>query len=270
MELGDKEIEKLQKYLNNKMSAVEKELFQKEINSSHQLKEFLNIFQQIDNFNDDEGWNLYQGDKTRLKEILLKFNNKETQEFSEKIKKFQKQDIESKTKKQSSWLKFVMGSGIAACLALLLYFTFFQSPNLNQLYLENSSWEELPSFTVKGDEFEKQKVTLEQLFKEKKYNDVIALSNEILNKSDILEPNILIYKGVSLLETNNFEDALQVFDSLIAHKNLIDYHKGYWYKALIYLKMGNQKETIKTLKYITTNKDYFNIKKAKSLLKKLK
>ncbi len=269
MKIKDKEMRKLQEYLTGEMNNDEKELFYFEIKNNPSLQEFLDIYEQIDSFNSQDKWNIYQGDKSLLKETVFLFKQDDVKEFSNKIK-FVKNKKNYLSLKRNNRFNFIAFAGIVAC-SVVLFFTFiFQQPdNLNNYFIENSKWDNLPSFTIKGDSLNGQKIDLEELFLNKEYEKVISLSTEIQNSSKYVDPDILIYKGIALLETNQYKLSLEVFDLLISKKNLIDYHKGYWYKSLVYFKMNNLPKAIETLNIIASNRDFFQHNKATKILEQL-
>lgn len=77
------------------------------------------------------------------------------------------------------------------------------------------------------------------------------------------------YKGLSLMELERFDKAIENFEYLFECE---DYFEGtpqvYWYMALCHLKLGNKQKTIELLETIAKSNGY-NYKKAKQMLKKL-
>ncbi len=127
----------------------------------------------------------------------------------------------------------------------------------------------MPSFIVRGETINKKKVKIEQLYDAKKYNQVIILCDSLLAFETPIDPNILIFKGLSQMAVNQHDEALKTFSSLIQNKNLIDFHKGYWYMALLYLKNNEKNNAIKTLKIIADNNTFYHHQDAIKILKKL-
>ncbi len=267
MKIDDSLIEKLERYLMDSMNLEERTLFQKEINNSEDLQEFIEIYNQIDNFEDDSKWNMYRGNNKKLKHAASLFNNKETLEFSQKLKDF-KNNYSSKTPtKKLSWKNIAMYSSVAASILFMFYTVFFQTQSLNDIYKQHNTWNELPSLSVKGETTANKKAKLEKLFLSKDYNATIKLAKKLIANSKNTEPNILLYLGISQMEINKHKEAIKTFDVLI-NSNTIDNHKGYWYKAMVYLKTDDKINAKKVFQKIVAN-DYFKKKQASKILKKL-
>ncbi len=105
-------------------------------------------------------------------------------------------------------------------------------------------------------------------FSEKKYQETIILCNKVLQNSETIQPNLLLYLGVSQLELSQYQDALSTF-SILEKSNAIDFHKAFWYKSLVYLKQENKEKAIVELQKIKENPNYFNHSEAKKILRKI-
>ncbi|WP_290702158.1 tetratricopeptide repeat protein, partial [Lacinutrix sp.] len=78
-----------------------------------------------------------------------------------------------------------------------------------------------------------------------------------------------LYLGVSQLELENYTEALKNFQKIIDSKTM-DQSKGYWYKALTYLKMDDRENAIKEFEISAYSPKHFNHVEARELLKELK
>lgn len=268
MKINETTLLKIEQYLNQEMNTLEKEDFEAEINNSNELKEFIELYYQIDDFEDAENWTLYEGNSERLKNASQLFLAKDVQEFSKKTTAFRDNYHTSKNKKKTPWLRLAIGSGLAACIVLLLFSTLFQSNNLIDLYHDNKSWNELPSLTIKGDTEKLDIANIELFFLEKKYKETIILCNRVIQNTETIQPNILLYLGVSQLELELYQDALNSF-SILENSTAIDFHKAYWYKSLVYLKQKNKEKASIELQKIVNNNAYFNHEKAINILRKI-
>ncbi len=268
MKLNDLLIEKLEKYLNDDMHHNERELFQEEINDSVDLQEFIEIYNQIDTFKNDTDWVAFKGDAKKLKQVTRLFQKSDTVAFSQKLKDFKSNYTDNNSTKKIKWQRIALFSSVAASIFFIFYSILFQTSNLSNIYEQHNSWDEIPSLSVKGNILESQKNKLEKLFLSKDYNASIILCKTILSSSQNIEPNILLYLGISQIETGNYNDALRTFSKLI-NTNTIDSHKGYWYKAMVYLKLNDKENTINTLQKIVSN-DYYMKNDASIILKEIK
>lgn len=269
MELQEEQLQKLEQFLNGTMDRTTLEAFQHDINKTPQLQEFIHIYQELNDLEDDTTWNVTSKNSARLKDVLSILQNKNIQEFSEKIKKHRQEMITTPAAtNRKTWLRPAIYSAIAACLALLVYVIIPKNETLATLYTTYSTWEELPSVLVKGDHNKVQKLAIEEAFNQKNFNKTILLTEQVIKGSQKVEANMLLYKGAAQLELNNFEAALKTYDTLIKSTS-IDNHKGYWYKALTYLKKGDRIKTVIALKEVLKTTSNYKYLEAKALLKAL-
>ncbi|MEM7185084.1 MAG: hypothetical protein AAF466_00390 [Bacteroidota bacterium] len=263
MEENEAQMEVLRRYLNGELSREEQAAFELEMAQSPSLQETVALHQQIDRFEDEEDWPDFEGDTSAIKAHIPLFEDDSTREFSEKLKNFR---ANSSANNQPRVPRWAWVSGIAACLALLLFLALPGSTSMDSLYVEHSSWEELPSLNVKGDPADE--AVIEQLFIQKKYTEVLSTIDQIQIDADTPVAALWLYEGVAQLELEQYENALKTFQKL-SNSDLIDHHKGYWYTAMVYLKKGDKESLISTLEHISQRQDYFRNKEAKELLKEL-
>jgi hypothetical protein len=260
--------EKLERYLNNQMAPDEKEQFEKEIAQSPELQELIEIHQQVTVLDDDAEWITFEGDVNEIKKNIPLFEDEETKAFAQKLREFRNDQVGATGRKSVVWKRLAVFSGVAASILLALFLTMQRGGDLDQLYVEHSSWNELPSLTVKGDPVS-ERAEVEQLFEQKKYVEVITKVRDISLNSEEKDIALLLYQGVSQLELNQYENALNTFTELTA-SNTIDHHKGYWYTAMVYLKQGKKELLIKSLEVVAANPKYYKHEEATALLKELK
>jgi hypothetical protein len=263
MQLNDATIKMLENYLNDNMSAEERALFEQEISTNKELKEFLNLNAAIDAFEDKNAWIDMNMNAKEIKSIAQKFRNADTIAFTNKVNSFHKSYSQKPKNRRNIMIAFAL---VAACSILILLWP--SSTNLNTVYANYSSWAELPSFMVKGDDLETQKIAMESAFKSKQYTDAIALCNTIINNSKTIEPSILIYKGIAQLELDKYEESIKTFTQLYT-SNTIDAHKGYWYISLVYAKQGNKELFIKALKKVSSNPTNYKYEEALKILQEI-
>jgi len=268
MELDDIQLEKLERFLNGQMDAAEKNAFQQEIDASIALQEFIGTYNQLDAFEDVDNWPFSRGND-RMKEAARLFLKKDTIAFASTLNEANFQYQEHSKQTRGLWQRFAIVGSVAACIALLLYVIFPSTPDLNKMYVDHSSWEELPSLAVKGDSTEINKVILEQVFQKEDYLESAAMSEQLLEESDFMDPTLLLYLGVSQLELDQFDAALQTFTTLI-ESNTLDAHKGFWYTSLVYLKQGNTEAAIEALEMVVSNKYNYKYSEARKMLKALR
>ncbi|MBL4662750.1 MAG: hypothetical protein JKY22_04150 [Flavobacteriaceae bacterium] len=258
----------LERYLNDQMTPEEKAQFEKEIDQSSELQELIELHEQVTVLDDEADWITYKGDVSEIKKKIPLFENEETKAFSKKLREFQNNQMQTTGRKPIVWKRLAVFSGVAASILLVLFFTIQRGDNLDQLYVAHSNWNELPSLTVKGNSVS-DRTEIEQLFILKKYTEVVSNVKKITINSEEKDATLLLYQGVSQLELDQYENALQTFTEL-TKSNTIDHHKGYWYIAMVYLKQGNKETLIESLEVITSNSTFYKHTDASDILKKLK
>lgn len=259
--------DQLERYLNDQMTPEEKLAFEQEIAQSPELQELIELHQQVTVLDDEAGWITFEGDVNEIKEKIPLFEDEETKAFSKKLRAIQNDQKGTSRGKSTVWRRLAVVSGVAASILLALFLTIKGGTDLDQLYVENSSWDELPSLTVKGDPVQ-ERAEVEQLFEQKKYAEVITNVRDISLKSNETDLALILYQGVAQLELDQYENALNSFAEL-TNSNTIDHHKGYWYTAMVYLKQGNKELLVESLEVVAANPTYYKHEEARALLKEL-
>lgn len=267
MELESDILLKLQQYLNDEMNEASRISFETEISNSKDLQEFIAIFNNIDNLEDDDSWISLEGETDELKRVAQLFRNNDTLEFSRKIKKLRgnSSEVDIKTRKPYTLALVTL---MVACLAAIFFFAFPKEIDMTQLYTNNSSWDELPSLVIKGTSTNEKRLEVERAFEDENFELAISLSEIIITNTTLVDANMQLYKGVSHLELNEFDKALEAF-TILTESNSIDNHKGYWYIALVYLKQENKARAIEALEQVTSFKENYKYERARDLLEEL-
>ncbi|MEM7086702.1 MAG: hypothetical protein AAF489_11000 [Bacteroidota bacterium] len=259
----------LERYLNDQMTPEEKAQFEKQIAQSPELQELVELHEQVNVLDDEADWITFEGDVNEIKEKIPLFEDEETKAFSKKLSEFKSNQMGATGRKSVVWKRLAVFSGVAASILLAVFLTLQTGGgDLDQLYVEHSSWNDMPSLTVKGD-LHLNKAIVEQLFQQKKYAEVITSVREISLNSEETDMALLLYQGVSQLELDQYENAINTFAE-ITSSNTIDHHKGYWYTAMVYLKQGDKTSLIKSLEVVAANPAYYKHTEAGNLLKELK
>ena len=230
-----------ERYLAGEMSFDEKLAFEKRITDDKDLKEHVLLSKKL----------VEKHEYAAFKKNLLSAEKKYLQNNKKRFNPFY-------------W------SVAAAAILLISIFSYYQSipVNLEKLYAVHSNKIEVPSFIVQGNNQQKALEEIEIAFKNKNYTKSIRLCDIQLETSSKSNPNILIYKGISLLNLNNEKGALIVFNKLKL-SDAIDASKGNWYEAITYMKLNNKAALKNSLEIIIKNPANYNYNKAKSILKSL-
>ncbi|WP_055447817.1 tetratricopeptide repeat protein [Lacinutrix mariniflava] len=273
MNFSEDILQQIEDYLNGTMTKAQTFAFETQIKENADLAKALGINKKMRLQYSDEEWDFVKDYKNRKKinelEVLLKSN--ELQDKKKAIQNagdlyFNKVKPENEIRRNKS-LPFL---AIAASIVLLIgYFTFFNNDLTNQeIYAQHNSWEELPSLVSRSETNSSLLSNGESAFINKDYKLAEEHFNAYVSNKKEVNINALLYLGVSQLELENYNSALKSFQKII-DSNTLDQSKGYWYKALVYLKMDDEKNTINTLNSIVKDSKNFNFVKAEKLLKEL-
>ena len=263
MELNDALVEQLERYLTQQMSAEEVVAFEEQIDSNADLREFLHLYKSLDTFEDEHDWPHLEIDTEEIKKIARKFREPDTVAFAQKVQQFHQ---ERNQKSSFARRSLIVMASIAAAF-LLFIFQFWPSDiTIDSVYDDHSSWDELPSFSVKGDTEDTLKIELENAFQSNNYEKVIVLADSIRSNTQTLVPNVMLYQGIAQLELDRFDEAIQTFTTL-SNSNALDAHKGYWYIALVYAKQGNFTKFKPAIKKVASDPTNYKYEEAVEILK---
>ena len=273
MSFSEDTLQQIEDYLNGEMTKEQTLAFESQINNNAELAKDLGINKKMRLQYSEEEWDFvkdYNNNK-KINELEAVLKSKEFQNKKEVIQNagdlyFNK----AKPKKEIRKKRKLPYLAVAALIVLLVgYFTFFNS-NLTttELYTQHNNWEELPSLVSRSETNTVLLTNGENAFVDKDYKLAEEHFNTYVSNKKEVDVNALLYLGISQLELENYNAALENFQRII-DSNTLDQSKGYWYKALVYLKMNDKGSAIKELNSIVKNSENFNFAKAEKLLKEL-
>ncbi len=274
MEFDNNIYEQIEAFISEKMGEGERKLFEAKIQSDKDLENEVELHRSLKNVIQNKKWHLTESvkDNKEFNQIKNSRRSKKYANIESSIQEAGDQYFENeiKPKGNKKWLYYI--SAVAAVVCIAFFINYYNSnQSTTSLYAEYSDWKDLPSLTVQNDN-ENILAHGEHLFFEAEYTKAIMIFSEELKDSSVqkqnLNPYILSYLGASYLELNDYQNAILTFDQLV-HSNTIDSSKGYWYKAMVYLKQGDKQKTEEQLRLVLQDERNFNFQKAKELLKKL-
>ena len=260
--MNNQDILLINKFIEGTLSEEEIVLYNKKIELDEAFREQTKFEIQMHHSLDEANWSFVEDINN---ENVLEYKKLLSEPKTIELKEILNNIVQEKTSKPQK--KFKVWYGIAAILLVCIsLFSLFINKEQEDLYAKYLDKSEIPSLAVRSVN-ENPLLTIQQLFEEERYDETLSLiSDSILSKS-YSRGTLLIIKGISLLETNQNEEALKNFDKLI-DSELIDGPKGYWYKALCYLKIDERDRCKSVLKHIIEN-NLYNREKAKKLLNEL-
>lgn len=255
-------------YLDNNMSEIERNAFEQELKGNKLLQEYLAINKEMAKQYSDSDWQFLEQPNTSDVNVLEDYlKSDDINKLKEAIKMASTSYHQNKVKKKPS--KSVGYSFLAIAASIVLLIGLYFAGSNDNIYEDYNSWNELPSLIERGDALDSNLEQAENAFVKKNFNLANTLYLQYLKESTN-ESNVTVYLylGITELELKQKEKALAYFDNVIT-SNSIDFSKGYWYKALVYLKFEEHENAKKQLRIITQEQSNYNYKEAKKLLKKL-
>ncbi|MFD0962562.1 hypothetical protein [Pseudofulvibacter geojedonensis] len=253
----------IDQFLRGNLSDAERLQFKKEMFADPSLAEEVQINKNLFAMFETDEWeeiHHLNKDGVAYEEYILSEDAKKIQQaITEANKQYRRTSISPR--KRYSWYAVASSFVILLAVGYSLWFTDSNTPE--NLYADYSDLSSLPSLTLRNDA-DKLLSDAEQLFLEKEYTNALIALELYEAKYKTSNPSTILYKGICLLETNNFNKAAETF-TLLQNSNTLDSDKAYWYLAMTHLKRKDLKTTKSLLKEIVKNK-YHNHVKANQLL----
>ncbi|OED36966.1 hypothetical protein AB832_05390 [Flavobacteriaceae bacterium (ex Bugula neritina AB1)] len=263
----EKEIEA---YLTGEMTLEEQQLFEKKIAANPDIRKELELYQEMHTIFDDTNWELTdtasQHPKVKSYETFLK--SQKGKVIADAI-----QNAEEGYLKQhpgNRIRQFIVYVGSIAAIFIIGAFMFLQlhkNIDAKDLYAKHKNWQELPSLTLRDAHTDLSEA--EKLFKQQKYQDALAIFSKYQTENDtVLNPQVLLYIGVTQLELDRNEKAIESFKRLL-HSSTLDASKADWYLALAYLKLEETEQAKKHLERLVKTLNGYKYATAIELLRVL-
>jgi len=253
-------------YLKNTLDATEKLEFENKLKKDSNLyKEFI-IQKDLFNALDENSWAFE--DQPNIEEVNTIENYLKSDEAKSIASVISNTNKEYQNSKQRVFKLPRFIYPIAASIVLLLgYFLFFgNSQTTENLYAEYKNWSDLPSLTYRADDDGDRLSKGQEAFKNKQYKEASTIFRNYLKNNT--NPQVTTYLGITHIELEQYDLALKTFDDLLKEQSL-DSSKGYWYKTLVYLKLGNKTKALETLNLLLEKESNYNYTLAKALKDKL-
>lgn len=235
-------------YLYGEMNRQEKTIFEEELDADQQLSDELLLHQEID--------------KAIQKEVQIKSFRNLLDDIHESSYGKRKNNI---INLQNKW--YWAAASITAFSGTAIYTLSRQMASPDHLYQKYYEvWQ--PAFITRGISSEKDMDKVVSAFEAHNFNQTLALINN-LDLTTKTSPKIRLIHGCTLMEMNQFEDAINIFKQFESEDYTLYTETAEWYKGLCYLKNDNTEQAIKTFKLISDNDNVY-AEEANELLKKLK
>ncbi|MGB3467084.1 MAG: tetratricopeptide repeat protein [Cyclobacteriaceae bacterium] len=268
MKTEDKDL--IEKKLRRQLTLEEEYIFSAKLKDDEEFREEYSLEKQLfENLNDTD-WNLIENPQAKeVKEYTRLFESEETRKLAAQLqattKEYREKSATEPVRQRLYWLSGLAAAILIALISILIMYQ--NGESTEQLYASYLDLSEIPSMIPRGDSEEELLVRAQELFENKEYEEAIPLFDEILSTNTESTATVLIYKGISQMESGQVENALPTFIQL-KESDLLDASKGYWYMALVYIKMGKVQDAKVILEKIKSESLY-NSLKASELLEKL-
>ncbi len=250
-------------YLKGLLSKDEEQSFLDRLQSDIEFNEKFKLEKQLFNALNEDSWSFVEGKNAEFEAYKKDLEGDDLQNLKKTLTQVNS-EFNSISNRGYKRLFYYLA---AASVIVFLGFQFFFNQSLSNLdlYKEYIGLDDLPSFVSRSNDIN-DLIRAQELFESEKYGDALMIFNSQVDLADNTS-DLFIYKGISEMELNRYDEAEQTFNALISSE-LLDAPKGYWYKALLSLKSDRVEEAIDILTKIVTE-NLFNKSKAEELLKEL-
>ncbi|MEP2935266.1 MAG: hypothetical protein ABJM06_06085 [Gilvibacter sp.] len=259
-------IQQIDDYLANRMTPTQREQFELQLASDSGLQHELQFRQELYSMMGSKDWPLADSEvnSEAVKAYRDDINSGSLKDASSQIKLAAASYLEKKSRPKLGVQPWAALALVAASVALIFILT--QNNSFADYYNDYHSWDELPSMVEKGSQ--NMLVRGELLFNEGNYQGALDHYEAAYVAGDVWHPNALLYTAAAYQELGQFDNAHVAYDRLI-ESDALESSRGLWFKAMLYLKQGDQSNCLRILKLITADPSNYNYLKANELRSEL-
>ncbi len=236
----------IEKYLEGQLEGEELETFNHELTENKDLKSEIVFRHNLNHAISEEDVINLRNKLDRVKQEV-------------KIK-----ELKSVIPETKSIPAYIWKTAVAVVAVMLLFSTLFNSSSgtYNHVY-ESPQWSPQRSVSSGMDLLQQANIH----YMNGAFEEAIAIY-DVAIKTATEDPFVFhFYKGASFQNLGNYKDAIPEYTQVIGHGDNLFVEEAEWYRALCYLKLGDQENTRKQLLAIR-EKNGFYAGKAKAILKK--
>ncbi|WP_178986038.1 tetratricopeptide repeat protein [Winogradskyella helgolandensis] len=231
-------------YLAGDLSEDDVVAFNERLNSDAQFKEAFEIYKDLSSSLEHQ-----IGNEREIFDFKANLDVISSQHFNA----IHDEELGIKPAPKTSFYKYAVAASVVILLGFFI-FNQFGGPK----YEDYNNFDPISLTVRSADNTNFSKA--EQSFNSKNYEEAIRAFNVIL-EDDFTNLEIQLYKGIALVETNQFKEADIVLNK-ITNGNTAYRNKAKWILALSYLKQDNTSASIKILKTIPNDaEDYTSAQK---------
>jgi tetratricopeptide (TPR) repeat protein len=243
-------------YLRGLLNQDEIERFKLRLKSDLEFKKTFLLEQALWTSQNDSDWSFANQKSEEVKTYKKLLEDNDLQNLKKTLSRVNEEFKASPKKKTRFNFYYLVAASIALLICLSLFLN--QDPSNQQLVKDYIDTSNLPSFVSRGDESADDLIEAQQYFENKNYQKSLDIFIPAI-ETDNTNGSIYLYAGIAQMELEQYNTAEVTFEALIS-SNLLDAPKGYWYKALLYLKQDRIDETKIVLEKIISEKLYSHVK----------
>jgi len=238
----------IEQYLANEMAPSERVAFRKELKSNPDLAEELKLSQTIDSA-------LVRDDIIDLRRKLI---------AAIAASHIVKEEVPVVHMYARKWWYAAASLVALLAVAATLYLQTNRNISTDSLFTEYYNSENIVDQT-RGDQNIVEAVIK---FQQKDFRTASVLFKSILDKDN---SNIAVwfYYGISNIETQNYDNSIKAFTTIINQNDNLYIEHAEWYLGLCYLKNNQKDKAIDQFALVASNPDNFHRQEAKNILEKL-
>jgi tetratricopeptide (TPR) repeat protein len=248
MKINFKHSASIEQYLANEMAPSERTAFKKELKSNPDLAEELKLSQSIDSA-------LLRDDIIDLRQKLITAIN---------AGRVVKEEVPVVHMYARKWWYAAASLVALVAVAATLYLQAPRSISNDSLFNQYYNSENIVDQTRSNQNIVEAVIK----FQQKDFRTASALFKSIL---DIDNSNIAVwfYYGISNIETQNYDNSIKAFTTIIKQNDNLYIEHAEWYLGLCYLKNNQKDKAIDQFVVVASNPDNFHRQEAKNILEKL-
>ncbi|MFT5891812.1 MAG: tetratricopeptide (TPR) repeat protein [Dokdonia sp.] len=263
----EEESKHIESYLLGNLSKEEVALVEKRMSEDIRFRESVLLHKQLFESLSENNWSSAKNvDIKRLQEYEQLYRDKETLQLKETLKNANRTYQKQHSKSNKSILFYLSAALIAVTITIGTLLPEQLTPQ--ELYVEYYTVSDIPSLVSRGGEEDTSLIDAERYFEEGDYEKALAILIPKVTVTIKNKASVLLYKGISEMELEQYEKAAATFDQLI-ESDLMDAPMGLWYKALLYLKTGDTEKAKELLLQINASSSNYKYTEAKAVLEEL-
>lgn len=236
--------DRIEKYLQERMTAIEKEAFEKDMENDPLLRQETLQMRQI------------------LKAITIHYNKR----LKSHLQYDEKAVSEDSGKKTYLYAIITSVAAVILLFAVLYIYVFLPDPDLKSLFI--TYYKPYPNIEEPIIRSGSDDVSAYALYESGRYSDALVEFQKIMEQNPS-EISALFYAGISSLETGKPEEASRYFGKVLEIGEGKYIRPAIWYLALSYLASEDRENAVKYLNDLLNEDDLYT-RKATEVLRKFK